>query len=348
MRHLSLKQTMGSLCVALSLLIYPASPARADVDFSIGIHLGINVPVYPRFVRIPGYPVYYAPRLSLNYFFYDGLYWVYQDDHWYASSWYNGPWGWVAPEYVPVFVLRIPVRYYRHPPVYFYGWRPDAPPRWSERWGRDWEDRRYGWDRWDRRSAPRPAPLPSYQQRYSGKRYPDAIEQQQRLRSENYRYQPREENTRQQWQPQRNPERPRSEPQPRIDDRPDRQGPPPAQTVPPRPLPDRQYREREREVIPVPRGDAQEPVQRPQPQQTPRPADRQERYQRDNGRDGAPPERIREFPSRPQSGALPQPGRPEHAVPGAQPMPPQFRPPTERPERERRSNRNEDREQERR
>ena len=47
---------------------------------------------------MPGYPVYYAPRINSNYFFYDGMYWVYQRDNWYASSWYNGPWGLVAPE----------------------------------------------------------------------------------------------------------------------------------------------------------------------------------------------------------------------------------------------------------
>jgi hypothetical protein len=64
------------------------SAAFADVQVSIGI----NVPIYPRLVVVPGYPVYYAPQLDSNYFFYDGLYWVFQDDNWYQSSWYNGPW----------------------------------------------------------------------------------------------------------------------------------------------------------------------------------------------------------------------------------------------------------------
>ena len=47
-------------------------------------------------MAVPGYPVYYAPDIGGNYFFYDGRYWVYQDDNWYSSSWYNGPWdvGW--------------------------------------------------------------------------------------------------------------------------------------------------------------------------------------------------------------------------------------------------------------
>src|SRR6266567_288374 len=105
------------------------------------------------------------------------------------------------PEVVPVFVLRIPVGYYRRPPVYFRGWRPDAPPRWGEHWGRDWEQRRSGWDRWDRSSGPRPAPLPVYQRQYSGDRYP-RLEQQHPLHSQQYRYEPRDTVVRQHYREQ--------------------------------------------------------------------------------------------------------------------------------------------------
>jgi hypothetical protein len=141
---------------------------------------------------VPGFPVYYAPRLDVNFFFYDGLYWVYQDDNWYASFWYNGPWDLVRPALVPVFVLRIPVRFYRSPPAYFRGWASDEPPRWGEHWGHDWEQHRSGWDKWDRRDAPPPAPPPHYQRKYSGDRYPHRAEQQHELRRQNYRYQPRD------------------------------------------------------------------------------------------------------------------------------------------------------------
>jgi hypothetical protein len=126
---------------------------------------------------------------------------VFQGDNWYASSWYNGPWSLVAPEVVPVYVLRIPVRYYRSPPAYFRGWRPDAPPHWGEHWGHDWEGQRHGWDQWDRRSAPAPAPLPVYQRQYSGNRYPAAA-QQPVLHDRNYRYQPREPVVKQHYQEQ--------------------------------------------------------------------------------------------------------------------------------------------------
>ena len=166
-----------------------------------GVSIGINVPVYPQLVRVPGYPVYYAPQLQTNFFFYDGLYWVYQDDDWYASDWYDGPWGQVAPEAVPLFVLRIPVRYYRSPPTYFRGWRADAPPHWGDHWGDDWQQRRQGWDRWNRHAVPAPAPLPTYQRPYSAERYPRP-EQQQSLRERYYRHQPREGVVRQHLQAQ--------------------------------------------------------------------------------------------------------------------------------------------------
>jgi len=158
--------------------------------------------VYPQLVPVPGYPVYYAPNLNSNYFFYDGMYWVYQRDNWYASSWYNGPWGLVAPEAVPLFVLRVPVRYYRQPPVYFRGWQSNAPPRWGEHWGHTWVQRRPGWDDWDRSTVYRPAPLPAYQRQYSGSRYPRA-EQQQVLQSQHYRYQPQDAVVQQHYQEQR-------------------------------------------------------------------------------------------------------------------------------------------------
>ena len=125
-------------------------------------------------VHVPGYPVYYDPHVSSNYFFYDGLYWVFQNDNWYQSGWYNGPWFAVAPRYVPAYVLRVPVRYYRHPPQYFHGWRADEAPRWAEHWGNDWEQQRSGWDQWNRHSVPSPAPLPVYQKSYVKDHYPVA------------------------------------------------------------------------------------------------------------------------------------------------------------------------------
>jgi hypothetical protein len=187
---------MRHLLLSLSILIVPLFPAAAQAQVSISI----NVETYPTLVQVPGYPVYYDPQLNSNYFFYDGLYWVYAGDAWYASGWYNGPWQIVGPESVPLFVLRVPVRYYRQPPAYFRGWQDNAPPRWGEHWGQGWEAQHAGWDRWDRQAVPPPAPLPVYQRQYAGASYPRAPEQQQAIRAESYHYQPREAVTQQHYQ----------------------------------------------------------------------------------------------------------------------------------------------------
>ena len=132
------------------LLLCAASAAVAQVSVGVsmpGVSIGINMPVYPQLVRVPNYPVYYAPGAQANFFFYDGLYWVYQQDNWYSSAWYNGPWRPMSPQMVPAYVLRVPVRYYRNPPTYFRGWGPNEPPHWGEHWGNDWSRQRSGWDR---------------------------------------------------------------------------------------------------------------------------------------------------------------------------------------------------------
>jgi hypothetical protein len=197
-------QALRHSLVVVCMWLASVGSAFAQVSVGIGfpgVSIGINLSLYPELVQVPGYPVYYAPQLNSNFFFYDGLYWVYQNDNWYASSWYNGPWGLVAPEVVPLFVLRIPVGYYRNPPGYFRGWRSDASPKWGEHWGDDWQQRRSGWDRWNRNAVPAPAPLPVYQRQFTGNRYPQQ-EQQRDLHGQNYRYQPRDAVVRQHYQEQ--------------------------------------------------------------------------------------------------------------------------------------------------
>lgn len=180
--------------LALGFVCCLATPALAELRIGIGVprvNIRITLPAFPEFVLIPGLPVYHAPRLEANYFFYDGYYWTYIDDNWYASDWYNGPWWWVDPFDVPLFILRVPIRYYRIPPVYFRDWPSHQPPRWGQRWGHDWERRHHDWDRWEHNRVPHPAPLPDYQRQYSGKRYPKG-EEQERLHRRYYRHQPDE------------------------------------------------------------------------------------------------------------------------------------------------------------
>ena len=182
---------MRKILAALITTVATALPAAAQVTVSIGI----NVPSYPTLQRIPDYPVYYAPSVRGNYFFYDGLYWVFDRGEWYASTWYNGPWEVVDRYEVPDYILRVPVRYYRAAPTTFRSWRADAPPQWQVVYGSSWESRRSGWERWDRRSIPAPAPLPVYQRTYSRDRYPSFSEQVV-IQTRSYRYEPRDSSAR--------------------------------------------------------------------------------------------------------------------------------------------------------
>ncbi|HEX4782194.1 MAG TPA: hypothetical protein VH301_15640, partial [Usitatibacter sp.] len=91
------------------------------------------------------------------------------------------------------YLLRVPVRYYHHPPSWFHGWAGAGAPHWHEHWGASWADRRSDWVHWDNHAhMPSRAPLPSYQSRYAGTHYP-RVEEQARFHNQNYHYTPREQ-----------------------------------------------------------------------------------------------------------------------------------------------------------
>lgn len=285
-----LEKNMRYAIIVLSILLGAATPAMSQVSVGIsvpGVSIGINQPAYPELVLVPGYPVYYAPRARVNYFFYDGLYWVYHRDRWYASTWYNGPWDEMDPDDVPLFVLRVPVRYYVSPPVYFRGWVVEAPPLWHVHWGPRWTHYRPGWEHWDRHAVHHPAPLPVYQRQYAGERYP-RIEQQRELRINHYHYQPQNVVVRQHFERQQ-----KAQPRPQsVADRPrpqrvqpsrneGRRGeapavaqPAPQQRAPAVPGAEPQRRERENRQVPAQTVPQQQPVRPPvqeqRPQQRPR------------------------------------------------------------------------------
>ncbi len=207
----AVRVTTVALCLFGGFSAVASAQIRIGVGIALpGVRIGVNIPAYPDMVPVPGYPVYYAPQLDQNLFFYDGTYWLFSDDQWYSSTWYNGPWYQVEPYSVPAFVLRIPVRFYRRPPVFFRGWARNAPPRWGQHWGPQWQRRRPGWNRWNRRALPPRAPLPRYQRNYPRGRYPPNAGQQRTLENRYYRapqrVRPQPRNGRQQrnWRQQRN------------------------------------------------------------------------------------------------------------------------------------------------
>ena len=58
------------------------------------------------------------------------------------SGGYNGPWVYVAPEFVPRPVLLVPVQYYPVPPGHWKKWERSHAPHWRQDWGPEWADKR--------------------------------------------------------------------------------------------------------------------------------------------------------------------------------------------------------------
>ena len=260
---------MKRYLIALVIALAGAGAACTSVGGGVaarepGVRVGINVSTSPRLSRIPGYPVYYAPGVRWNYFVYEDRYWVFEADNWYSSSGYNGPWDFVDPFYVPYYVLRVPVGYYARPPSYFRGWRNDAPPRWDERWGRDWSARRSDWNQGDPRSAPAPAaPPPSSARRNAGEREPTSPGLRRSNQPENSRGEQRDPSAERQRSQRGDASRPRAEPQPDTRGRqPSRaeRAPPAAQPQEQRqrPQPEAQGRGQQQDDAPADRGRARQ------------------------------------------------------------------------------------------
>ena len=178
---------MKRILLAALLFLSSIFPAAAQEYYDIDV----DVPQYPEMQPVPDSPVYYAPGVDSNYFFYDGTYWDYYNDRWYASPWYNGPWSYVDPIYIPTYVLWVPISYYHRHPGYWHGWNVNGPPHWSQHWGSEWQARHNDYYRGSSRGNTR-APLPDYQRSYSRANYPRGVQQQGMLHSQNYAYRPQE------------------------------------------------------------------------------------------------------------------------------------------------------------
>jgi hypothetical protein len=115
----------------------------APADAQVRVDIGFNLPAPPPLVVVPGVSsVRYAPQAPGNFFFYGNQYWVFTPGGWHVSRRHDGPWVFVAPQFVPRPVLSVPVRYYHVPPGHWKQWQRQAPPRWEREWGHDWADKR--------------------------------------------------------------------------------------------------------------------------------------------------------------------------------------------------------------
>jgi len=109
----------AGVTAALFLLLL-ASVAAAD-SVSIGVNtpslsLGLHVGETPQMAPVHGLPVYHAPAVDHNYFFYGGHYYLFHQGVWFSSPRHNGPWSSLVIHQVPRPVLAVPVTYYKIPP----------------------------------------------------------------------------------------------------------------------------------------------------------------------------------------------------------------------------------------
>jgi hypothetical protein len=189
MRQLG-KPIVLALALVLGATVVPGTSTTAQAQV---VRIGVDIAAFPQMVAVPGYPVYYAPDVRANYFFYDGLFWVFNvdDGYWYSSSWYNGPWVVVEPDFVPQPILVVPYRYYHVRPAYWAGWAYDRPPRWDVYWGPRWVEHHRDWNHWDRNRRWTAAPLPLFQRDFPRNRYPSP-DRQVTIYKERYNYKPRD------------------------------------------------------------------------------------------------------------------------------------------------------------
>lgn len=124
---------LGVALAAAAALLPASAAARTDIHFDV--HIGTP----PQLVVVPQTPVYYAPALPYNYFFYGGQYYIFQQGTWSYGPTYNGPWAVIPVQYVPRPILAVPVTYYKARPGH---WKKHGPPPWAPAWGhrKKWDD----------------------------------------------------------------------------------------------------------------------------------------------------------------------------------------------------------------
>jgi len=109
-----------------------AAVAAQDVNINLGIGATPLPPVVvtrpPQLVVVPGTPVYYAPAVPFNYFFYGGQYYTFAKGQWFVAPAYNGPWVVIAVGQLPQPILAVPMEYYKIPPGHL---KKPGPPPWA-------------------------------------------------------------------------------------------------------------------------------------------------------------------------------------------------------------------------
>ncbi len=139
-----------SLIVVVFMSVGILSPRTSDagIGVSIGIPLpGLRLAAPPDLAIIAGTPVYFAPDIQADLYFYHGNWYRPYGGEWYVSAEFGGPWGHVAIGNVPPPLVDLPPDYRSE----IIGYEPVPYAVVKRNWMR-WEQEGY-WDNCQRRSA---------------------------------------------------------------------------------------------------------------------------------------------------------------------------------------------------
>ncbi|HKO21839.1 MAG TPA: hypothetical protein VJX91_04235 [Candidatus Eisenbacteria bacterium] len=110
------------MAALLALLVPAVLPTKSEAAVSVGVSFHVGDPYgglslhfssAPRLALIPASQVYYVPNYDRDLYRYGNTWYTTQDDCWYQSSSYNGPFVQIAVSSVPRPIWNIPNRYRR-------------------------------------------------------------------------------------------------------------------------------------------------------------------------------------------------------------------------------------------
>jgi hypothetical protein len=102
------KKRVFSLLFPLCLLVVSGSQA-SNVDVGINVNIGapaIVIASPPEFLLIPSLGLHVSIGAPYDLFYLDGHYYHFDNNRWYRSNHYQGPWGYVDRRHLPKRMLK--------------------------------------------------------------------------------------------------------------------------------------------------------------------------------------------------------------------------------------------------
>jgi hypothetical protein len=134
----------------------------AEVNVKVGINVSpppaLVIPLPPPMYVIPKTYVYFAPKVEVDVFFYQGYWYRPHQGHWYQSKNYNEHWVYIPPKKVPTVLLNLPPNFrqvppghrhisYRHLKNYWSTWEKEK--YWEKHGGKGW----HGDEKWEHKEG---------------------------------------------------------------------------------------------------------------------------------------------------------------------------------------------------